>query len=194
MHFVSSRLTSKRLDKNEAVFFFVCVCDETRRSDVTLGLRYTGLMRSASVGGVCVCEREDGLQMAGRRRRFMDERWLGGGSTWDRATETGAVFWVFFFLVMDGCCLRVALQLKFFLCLRTDRLGLMGERSGWLAVKHTLGRDVTTDLSSFCVTKRGKGEALRWRTSRCLREGLKQGNPLPPRPHDHLSVAALALI
>lgn len=60
MYTFFSSLNSRRLDKTR-----LCLRDETKWNDVTLGLWYMGLMRSASVGGVCVSECEDGLQMAG---------------------------------------------------------------------------------------------------------------------------------
>lgn len=59
--------------------------DETKWSDVTLGLWYMGLMRSASVGGACVSECEDGLQMAQRRR----DLWMNSGEHVGQQTGRG---------------------------------------------------------------------------------------------------------
>lgn len=91
--------------------------DETKQSDVTLGLRYTGLMRSPSGGGVC--EREDGLQMAGRPR----DLWMNGGSKAQACGKRGAFRW-------DGA------------------FGLIGE-GFLLWCSRTLGGGGTTDLSSL---------------------------------------------
>lgn len=57
---------------------------ETNGSDIMPGVLYMGLVRvrSMSVGGVCVSECEDGLQMAGWWR-FMDEQWLCSVSVCD---------------------------------------------------------------------------------------------------------------
>lgn len=98
--------------------------DETKRSDVTLGLWYMGLMRSPSVGGVYVSEREDGLQMAGRPR----DLWTNGGSA------------------VRACGKEAGLEAAFqreelFLCLWTGRLALpVKDFAGWLLqLSHTLG-------------------------------------------------------
>lgn len=58
---------------------------ETNGSDIMPGVLYMGLVRvrSMPVGGVCVSECEDGLQMAGWWR-FMDEQWLCNVSVCDR--------------------------------------------------------------------------------------------------------------
>lgn len=122
--------------------------DETKWSDVTLGLWYMGLMRSASVGGACVSEWEDGLQMAGRRR----DLWMNGGEHVGQQTGREAGF------LIASWCLIVSHVYRWSFWLHWWGILLVG---GLIC-------PVCASLLKVFMNK-GKGEALvRLSASRCL--------------------------
>lgn len=145
----------------------LCLRDETKQSDVTLGLWCMGLMRSASVGGVCVFECEDGLQMVGGWR----DLWIYGGSagpacgTGDRERGRFCNGWWLYEVTTWGV-----------LPVFTDRsLGLIvKDFSGWLIQRsHTLGWGgrICPVCASLFKTFMNSGKRkilMRLSTSRCL--------------------------
>lgn len=133
--------------------------DETKWSDVTLGLWYMGLMRSASVGGACVSECEHGLQMAGQRR----DLWMNGGEHVGQQTGREAGF------LMTSWCLIVShvygrrFNGEEFCCLAHPSV-----YKHWMSQAGGLICPVCASLLKVFMNK-GKEEALvRLSASRCL--------------------------
>lgn len=111
--------------------------DVTKWSDVTLGLWYMGLMRSASLGGACVSVwgwPPDGWTV----KRFMDEWWRACGTA-DRKR---------------GRFSYGQLMSDSFPCSWMELLASMVRNfAGWLIqCSHTLKWGRWTDLSSLCIS------------------------------------------
>lgn len=134
--------------------------DETKWSDVTLGLWYMGLMRSASVGGACVSECEDGLQMAGRRR----DLWMNGGEHVGQQTGRDAGF------LMASWCLIVSHVYGWIFWPQWWGIlpaGLSSVHTHWNEAGGLICPVCASLLKAFM--NKGKGEALvRLNASRCL--------------------------